>query len=58
MTQSWPRGSQIAKKITKFPRVGEYQISFNDVTSDINITENKRKALDDGNIGCGVFVDL
>ena len=24
----------------------------------INITENIRKALDDGNIGCGVFVDM
>ena len=24
----------------------------------INITENIRKALDDGSIGCGVFVDL
>ena len=24
----------------------------------INITENMRKALDDGNIGCGIFVDL
>ena len=24
----------------------------------INITENIRKALDDGNIGCGVLVDL
>ena len=24
----------------------------------INITEHIRKALDDGNIGCGVFVDL
>ena len=24
----------------------------------INITWNIRKALDDGNIGCGVFVDL
>ena len=24
----------------------------------INITENTRKALDNGNIGCGVFVDL
>ena len=24
----------------------------------INITENMRKALDDGNIGCGVFVNL
>ena len=24
----------------------------------INITENIRKALDGGNIGCGVFVDL
>ena len=24
----------------------------------INITKNIRKALDDGNIGCGVFVDL
>ena len=24
----------------------------------INITENRRKALDDGNKGCGVFVDL
>ena len=24
----------------------------------INITENIRKALDDGNIGCGVFVEL
>ena len=24
----------------------------------INITQNIRKALDDGNIGCGVFVDL
>ena len=24
----------------------------------INITENIRKALDDGNIGCRVFVDL
>ena len=24
----------------------------------INITENIRKALDDGNIGCGVFADL
>ena len=24
----------------------------------INITENIRKALDDGNIGCGVFEDL
>ena len=24
----------------------------------INITENIRKALDDGNMGCGVFVDL
>ena len=29
-------------------------------TSDalINVTGNIRKALDDGNIGCGVFVDL
>ena len=27
-------------------------------TSLINITENIRKALDDGNIGCGVFVDF
>ena len=26
--------------------------------SCLNITENIRKALDDGNIGCGVFVDL
>ena len=26
--------------------------------ASINITENIRKALDDGNIGCGVFVDL
>ena len=24
----------------------------------LNITENIRKALDDGNTGCGVFVDL
>ena len=24
----------------------------------INITENRRKAFDDGSIGCGVFVDL
>ena len=24
----------------------------------INLTENIRKALDDGSIGCGVFVDL
>ena len=24
----------------------------------INITENIRKALEDGNIGCGVFVDM
>ena len=24
----------------------------------INITENTRKALDDGNIGCGVLVDI
>ena len=24
----------------------------------INITENIRKAFGDGNIGCGVFVDL
>ena len=24
----------------------------------INITENIRKALDNGNIGCGVFVDF
>ena len=24
----------------------------------INITENIRKALDNGNVGCGVFVDL
>ena len=24
----------------------------------INMTENVRKALDDGNIGCGVFADL
>ena len=24
----------------------------------VNITENTRKALDDGNIDCGVFVDL
>ena len=24
----------------------------------INITENIRKALDNGNIGCGVFIDL
>ena len=24
----------------------------------INMTENMRKVLDDGNIGCGVFVDL
>ena len=24
----------------------------------INVTENVRKALDDGNIGCGIFVDL
>ena len=24
----------------------------------IDITENIRKALDDGNIGCGVFVDI
>ena len=27
-------------------------------TALINITENIRKALDDGNIDCGVFVDL
>ena len=26
--------------------------------ASINITENIRNALDDGNIGCGVFVDL
>ena len=26
--------------------------------ASINITENIRKALDDGNIGCRVFVDL
>ena len=24
----------------------------------INITENIRKAIDDGNIGCGVFLDF
>ena len=24
----------------------------------INITENIRKSLDDGNVGCGIFVDL
>ena len=24
----------------------------------INITDNVRKALDEGNIGCGVFVDF
>ena len=24
----------------------------------VNVTENTRKALDDGNIDCGVFVDL
>ena len=32
----------------------QYPISH----ASINITENIRKALDDGNIGCGVFVDL
>ena len=29
-----------------------------DSDNNVNITENKRKALDVGNIGCGVFVDL
>ena len=32
----------------------QYYISY----ALVNITENIRKALDDGNIGCGVFVDL
>ena len=32
------------------------QYSTSHVT--INITKNVRKALDDGNIGCGVLVDL
>ena len=35
-------------------------VSDNSILSHalINITENIRKALDDENIGCGVFVDL
>ena len=37
-----------------------YNLDLDNNTSHvlINITENIRKALDDGNIGCGVFVDL
>ena len=32
----------------------QYSTSY----ASINVTENIRKVLDDGNIGCGVFVDL
>ena len=35
-----------------------FRQQYSTFNSLINITENIRKALDDGNIGCGVFVDL
>ena len=34
------------------------RITYSTSHALINITENVRKALDDGNIGCGVFVNL
>ena len=36
----------------------EFRQQYSTSHALINITENIRKALDDGNIGCGVFVDL
>ena len=45
-----------------YKRLYTFQFGFRQQYSTshalINITENIRKALDDGNIGCGVFVDL
>ena len=34
------------------------RITYSTSHALINVTENVRKALDDGNIGCGVFVNL
>ena len=36
----------------------EFRQQYSTSYALINITENIRKALDDGSIGCGVFVDL
>ena len=36
----------------------EFRQQYSTSHVSINITENIRKALDDGNIGCGVFVDF
>ena len=36
----------------------EFRQQYSTSHALINITGNIRKALDDGNIGCGVFVDL
>ena len=44
------------KNIIYYLQFGIRQYSTSHVL--INITENINKALDDGNIGCGVFVDL
>ena len=45
-----------------YKRLYTFQFGFRQQYSTshalINITENIRKALDDGNIGCGAFVDL
>ena len=56
--------SNIEKILEKlmYKRLYDLQFGFRQQYSTshalINITENIRKALDDGNIGCGVFVDL
>ena len=36
----------------------EFRQQYSTSQALINITENIRKALDDENIGCGVFMDL
>ena len=35
-----------------------YDLQFSTSHALINITENIRKDVDDGNIGCGVFVEM
>ena len=36
----------------------EFRQQYSTSHALINISDNKRKALDDGNVGCGVFLDL
>ena len=54
--------TRIFKQKKVFPCCYDLQFGFREQhftsLALINMTENIRKVLDDGNIGCGVFVDL